>query len=205
MKQTNKLSEETAGKERKTFGILQVLLIWVLIPLLFASAVLLIIAKVADINVFEKAAEWTESIPFLDKDQGEDGQLADAVLEDKVVSLQAEIQEKEAELFKLQSDLEKSSKDKEVLLSKQDELLAEIKELKSAQSNSAQSSTSRDMKDIVTTFESMSAKSAAPVITNMSDAEAIQILTQLKPDTLASILEKMSPKDAAKYTSLMTK
>ena len=36
--------------------------------------------------------------------------------------------------------------------------------------------------EIVSTFEKMSAKSAAPVITNMSDAEAIQILTSLKPD-----------------------
>ena len=59
--------------------------------------------------------------------------------------------------------------------------------------------------EIVSTFEKMSAKSAAPVITNLSDAEAIQILSSLKPDNLASILEKMSPEDAAKYTSMMTR
>jgi len=39
----------------------------------------------------------------------------------------------------------------------------------------------------------------------MSDAEAVQILTNLKSETLANILEKMTAEDAAKYTSLMTK
>ena len=50
----------------------------------------------------------------------------------------------------------------------------------------------------------MSAKSVAPVIVKMTDAEAIRILASLKPDTLAAVLEKMSPEDAAKYTTLMT-
>ena len=51
----------------------------------------------------------------------------------------------------------------------------------------------------------MSAKSAAPVITEMDDEEAIRILTNLKPDILAAILEKMVPQDAAKYTTMMAK
>ena len=85
-------------------------------------------------------------------------------------------------------------------LDEQTSLLAQIEALKMEKEDYK-----RDMKEIISTFEKMSAKSAAPVITNMSDAEAIQILTSLKPEVLAPILEKMSPKDAAKYTSLMTK
>ena len=38
----------------------------------------------------------------------------------------------------------------------------------------------------------MSAKTAAPVIIKMSDAEALRILTSLKPDTVAKIYEKMT-------------
>ncbi|WP_243458181.1 MotE family protein [Sporosarcina sp. Te-1] len=200
MKQTKQKSGEVAVSEKKSTGIFQLLLLWVLIPLLFASAVLLIIAKVADVNVFDKAREVTQSIPFLKKDESKEQAQNDIVLEERVVSLQAEIQNKEAELTKIQSDLEKAEKDKDTLLAKQQELLAEIEMLKSAKDDSQ-----KDMKEIVSTFESMSAKSAAPVLTSMSDAEALQILTKLKPDTLASILEKMSPEDAAKYTSLMTK
>lgn len=200
VKQTKQKTEEFSTGEKKSIGIFQVLLLWVLIPLLFASAVLLIIAKVADVNVFDKAGEWTKSIPFLQKDEDKEQAQTDLILGERVVSLQAEIQNKEAELTKIQSDLEKANKDKDNLLAKQQELLAEIEMLKSAKNDSQ-----KDMKEIVSTFESMSAKSAAPVITKMSDAEAIQILSKLKPDTLASILEKMSPEDAAKYTSLLTK
>ena len=40
---------------------------------------------------------------------------------------------------------------------------------------------------------------------NMSDTEAIRILANLKPEYLASVLEKMPPKDAAKYTTMMTR
>ncbi|MBB4823929.1 flagellar motility protein MotE (MotC chaperone) [Sporosarcina luteola] len=200
VKKTKQKTEEISVSEKKSTGIFQLLLLWVLIPLLFASAVLLIIAQVADFNVFDKASELTKSIPFLKKDEDKEGEANNVVLEERVVSLQAEIQNKEAELTKIQSDLEKANKDKDTLLAKQQELLAEIELLKSAKDDSQ-----KDMKEIISTFESMSAKSAAPVLTNMSDAEAIQILTKLKPDTLASILEKMSPEDAAKYTSLMTK
>ena len=51
----------------------------------------------------------------------------------------------------------------------------------------------------------MSAKTSAPVIVKMSDAEALRILTSLKPETVAKIFEKMLPEDAAKYTELMSK
>ena len=51
----------------------------------------------------------------------------------------------------------------------------------------------------------MSAKKAAPIITGMEDREAITILSNLKPDILASILENMSPLNiAAKYTTILT-
>ena len=36
----------------------------------------------------------------------------------------------------------------------------------------------------------MSPKAAAPVLIKMSDTEALRILTNLKPDKLAAILEK---------------
>ena len=40
-----------------------------------------------------------------------------------------------------------------------------------------------NFKEIVSTFETMSAKKAAPIITRMKDDEAITILSSLKPDT----------------------
>lgn len=186
--------------EKKGFRFFRDILLWTLIPLLFTTMVLLIIAYVADVNVFDKAKEWTNSLPFITDEQEKGEVTDDLVIEERVVELQAEIQEKEAQLYKLQDDLTKSEEEKKTLLDEQNSLLAEIEALKLEKEDYK-----RDMKEIISTFEKMSAKSAAPVITKMSDAEAIQILASLKPEVLAPILEKMSAEDAAKYTSLLTK
>lgn len=199
-KQKIKLPEEEIEKSP---GLFQKLLLWVVIPLLFASALLLIIAKFADINVFDKAKEITSEIPFIgepkEADLDEKG-ADDSVLEDRVVSLQAEIKEKEAEVFQLQQKLETADDEKEDLLIEQERLLDEIAVLERGEDGKKQK-----FSEIVSTFEKMSAKAAAPVLVNMSDAEAIQVLSNLKTDKLAAILEKMSPEDAAKYTTMMTK
>ena len=171
----------------------------VLIPLLFASAVLLIIAKITDVNIFDKTKELTENLPFVSETKVENEKENDPELEEHVVSLQAKIKEKEAEVFQLQQQLDTSAEEKDELLIEQEKLIHEIKSLERGTDSKKQKLT-----EIISTFEKMSAKSAAPVLINMSDAEAIQILTNLKPDNLASILEKMPPEEAAKYTTLMT-
>lgn len=193
-------TDETVVKKKKGSRLFQEVLLWTLIPLLFTTMVLLIIAYVADVNVFDKAKEWTQSLPFTKAENPEDEKGSDLIIEERVVELQAEIQEKEAQLGKLQEELAKSADEKKSLLDEQENLLAQIETLKMEKNDFK-----RDMKEMISTFEKMSAKSAAPVITKMSDAEAINILSNLKPEILAPILEKMSPEDAAKYTSLLTK
>lgn len=190
------MPEEKSGKST---GIFQILLLWIFIPLLFVSAVLLIVAKFADINVFDKAKEWTETLPFVSEKKEEDGRTDSLVLEERVVSLQAEIKGREAELFKLQSDFDKSVGEQDKLLVEQQRLMDEITRLTNEQDD-----TKKEFKSIITTYEQMSAKSVAPVITEMTDTEAIRILANLKPDTLAAVLEKMAPEDAARYTTIMT-
>lgn len=196
-KQTEQITNvEQEGKS----GSFQKLLLWVLIPLLFTTALVLIIAKFADVNVFDKAKELSGNLPFITEKKVEDPVMGDLILEERVVTMQAEIQEKEAQLFKVQQDLDKSANENEKLLIEQEKLLDEIAVLVRNKDDSK-----RDFNEIVTTFEQMSAKSSAPVITKMSDAEAMRILTNLKSDTLAAIFEKMTPEDAAKYTTMMTK
>jgi len=196
-KQAEKIPElEQEGKS----GAFQKFLLWVLIPLLFTTALVLIIAKFADVNVFDKAKELSGKLPFVTEEKKEDPAMGDLVLEERVVTMQAEIQEKEAQLFKVQQDLDKSATENEKLLIEQEKLLDEIAVLVRNKDDSK-----RDFNEIVTTFEQMSAKSSAPIITKMSDAEAMRILTNLKSDTLATIFEKMTPEDAAKYTTMMTK
>lgn len=182
--------------DSKGISKMKMFLYWFIIPFLFALALLLIVAQIANINVFEKVKEITSS----DQAQTVTKDIQSERLETRVVSLQAEIQEKEAQIDKLQTEIDNSAKSNEALLLEQQRLLDEIETLKRDQT-----STKQEYAEIVSTFEKMSAKAAAPVITKMSDAEALRILTSLKPDTVAKIYEKMTPEDAAKYTELMTK
>ncbi len=202
-KNKKQLKNTVETNNEKKSSVFQVITLTIIVPVLFTLAIVLIIAKVADVNVFDKAKEWTASIPFI----GDDKQTADKennsddlVLEDRVVTLQAEVKEKEAQLFKLQDDLTKSSEEKEQLLIEQEKLVDEIAVLMRDKDDSK-----KEFKEIVTTFEKMSPKSSAPVLMKMSDAEAIKVLTNLKSDTLAAVLEKMPAENAAKYTTMMTK
>ena len=192
---SNKSIDQVNG-EQNGLSKIKMFFYWVIIPLLFALLLILLIAQIANINVFEKAKELTgfSEEQVLTEDKKTD------VLEERVVSLQAEIQEKEAQIDKVQTELDNSATEKEALLVEQERLLDEIATL-----TRDQESSKREYTEIVSTFEKMSSKTAAPVITKMSDAEALRILTSLKPDTVANIYEKMTPEDAAKYTELMTK
>lgn len=199
-RQTKKTTDLTDIKREKSQGFFQKIFFWIVIPLMFASALFLIVAKFADVNVFDKMSELSEGLPFVGEREKDETGFDEVVLEERVVMLQAEIQEKEAQVTQLQQELETSADEKDALLVEQEKLLDEIAKLKRQGDDSKQK-----FKEVVLTFERMSAKSAAPVITNMDDAEAIQILTNLKPDTLAAILEKMPAEDAAKYTTIMAK
>lgn len=69
---------------------------------------------------------------------------------------------------------------------------------------SAQEETKKAVAEIVKTYDTMSAKNAAAILSEMSENEALKILAELKPAKLASILEKMEPSIASKYTELLS-
>lgn len=188
-----------ADTKRESSNIFLIFLMWILIPLLFAGAVFLLLAQFANINVVDKAKEVTGQLPFLSEQKIDENPMDKGNLE-KIVTLQAEIQDREAQIHQLEKDLKEVDGENEKLRIEQERLLHEIETLKREREANA-----KKFKEIVTTFEQMSAKSAAPVIASMSDAEAIRILANLKPDTLASVLERMTPEQAAKYTEMMAK
>ena len=79
------------------------------------------------------------------------------------------------------------------------QLEQQIDELKQIQEQNK-----RDFKEIVTTYETMSAKNAAPIILNLKDDEAVKILSSISPDVLSKIMENMPATRAAKYTELLS-
>ncbi|RKQ19795.1 MotE family protein [Ureibacillus endophyticus] len=183
-------------KEEKSPGIFQKLFYLVLIPLLFVVAILLVIASFTNFNVFEKASELTNSLPFASDKKSEEFSLD---FDEKIVELEAEIKEKEAEIDQLKSQLDKANLEAENNLAKQQQLQNQIESLEKQQSESK-----KEFNEILSTFKQMSAKTAAPIIMEMSDDKAIKILSNMDPETLSAILSKMEPKEAARYTELIS-
>ncbi|GIN83699.1 hypothetical protein J6TS2_00850 [Heyndrickxia sporothermodurans] len=169
------------------------------IPLLFAIVIGLVVAQFAGINVFEKAKEISGKLPFTSSKTSETSKKSLKEYEDKIIDLQAEIENKDAELNQLQSKIDSQDNEKKQLLLEQKRLEDEIIELKQLQEQNKKA-----FNEVVQTYESMSPKNAAPIILNMSDKEALKILSNLKSDILAKIMEKMPADRAAKYTEMLS-
>ncbi len=190
-----KLQNENV-EEVKSPGIFQKLFYWVLIPLLFGVAVLLVIASFTGTNVFEKAKELTGNLPFVSsQEEPTDSMPIDS---QKIVELQAEIQEKEAQISQLQTQLDSANAKNQEAQILQEELEYEIQKLKNEQTVAQ-----KEFTEITSAFEKMSAKEAAPILVEMNTDDALKILSQLKAETLSNVLSKMSPENAAKFTELL--
>lgn len=176
-------------------GIFQKLFFWVLIPMFFILAILLIVSMFTDRNVFK----YLDELPFVSSNEDKELVNSSAQTEEKLVSLQAELHEKEAEISQLQIKFESSNVEKQDLQVEIEQLQYEIEKL-----NFSQEESKKEFKEILTTFEKMSAKKAAPILVQMSETEAVRILSNMKPETLTALFEKMSPADAARYTQLLT-
>ncbi|MBS4217749.1 hypothetical protein KHA96_05380 [Bacillus sp. FJAT-49711] len=175
-------------------GIFHRFIFWVLIPLLFALFLGLLIASVAGVNIFQKAKEISEKVPVIANmiDGKEKVNVLD--YEEKIISLDAEIQNKNAQIDQLKSQLEKNEFEKERFSLEKERLENTIEELRQMQDQNK-----RAFKEIVSTYEAMTPKSAAPIIIEMSDDEAVKILSNISTESLAKIMEKMPPERAAKY------
>lgn len=191
-----KLQEETA---EKSYSKLQWFFMVIVIPSIFALAVALIVATVAGVNVIDKAKEYSEKIPILSSDKREDKKNTEEI-EQQLTELRGEMKEKEASIAELQAKIDSKDEQIERLKLERKQLEKEIDSLIAIQTENK-----RDFKEIVKTYEMMSAKKAAPIITQMNDQEALEILSHVKSDTLAAIMEQMNAAEAAKYTSLLTK
>lgn len=191
-----KLIEE---QEEKKYSKFQWFFIIIVIPTLFALAVAMVVVSVSGINVFEKAKEYSEKIPFISSEKKTSDQQQLLGMDQKLTELKAEVKDREAAIADMETNIEGKNKEIETLKLEKEKLQQQIDDLILAQEDGK-----RQFKEIVSTYETMSAKKAAPIITQMNDEEALKILSSLKPATLAAILEKMNAADAAKYTAQLT-
>lgn len=190
-------TEEIEVDEKKP-GFFQKLFFWFLVPVMFTIAVLLIVAQFTNTNVFQFAEGLTDKIPFIGSSNEKEVVENTALNKQKVVELEASLKEKEAEIEKLQTQIETEKASYEQLQMQQEKLLQEIETLKKQQEEVA-----LEFQEILKTYEGMSAKSAAAILVEMSDEEALRILSSMKSSQLTEIFSKMSAADAARYTELL--
>lgn len=186
--------ESTTVKEP---GMLQKLFVWVLIPVLFALAIGMIIAEVTGTNVFEKAKTVVGSTS-----ESEKNKLSTQNVDDynkQIVNLKAQLKEKDAVITSLQSKIDTSKTEASKSEIEKKRLEKEITKLQKTKAD-----TNVDSTTLTKTYEQMAPKSSATIISAMSDEEAMKILRNLKPVTLAAVLEKMTPEKAAAYTELLS-
>ncbi|MBP1913654.1 MotE family protein [Lederbergia galactosidilytica] len=186
-------------KDEKETTFFQRFIYWVLIPLLFALFLGLLIASIAGVNVFQQAKELGGKIPFISNMAVHENTEDISEYKEKIIELDAEIQNKNAEIEQLKKKIENKDAEKERYIVEQKRLEETIDELKKQQEENK-----RAFKDIVSTYASMSPKRAAPIVLEMSDDEAVKILTNLPTESLAKILENMPAEQAAKYTEKLS-
>ncbi|MBN8191461.1 MotE family protein [Bacillus sp. NTK074B] len=186
-------------EKKDSYSRLQRFIFIILIPLLFAITFALVIMTFAGINIFEKAQTISSDIPFLAKVIPSNDVEDRKQLQEKIITLNASIEDQKAKMAQLQSELDQKDNSNEQFQATIQQQKEELEELRQIGEENK-----RAFKEVVSTFETMSAKSAAPVLMEMEDEKAMKILSSIKPDTLADILEKMPPEDAARYTGLLS-
>nr|WP_106784198.1 hypothetical protein [Lysinibacillus timonensis] len=193
----NQRIEKDNFETDKSPGFFQKLFFWFLIPLMFVIAIVLVIASFTNTNVFEKAKELTNVLPFTSSQEEQPAETV--IIDEKVVELQAQIEEKEAEIEQLQAQLDSEMVKNQEALTIQEELQYEIEKLKREQGQAQ-----KEFAEIVSVFEKMSAKEAAPILVAMNESEAIEILSNLNSETLSELLSKMTADQAARFTEQLT-
>jgi flagellar motility protein MotE (MotC chaperone) len=189
------VKEKQSGKGRSFLWFLYV----VVIPLLFAITVAIIVGIVSGVNVIDAAKDFGQKIPLVGSLLQKNDLNTSKMSEKNIIDLQGQIKDREEEISQLQTELENKGKDIQRAELENNRLQKEIDDMSANETDRT-----RALKDMIKTYETMSPKKAAPIIVKMNDNEALKILSSIKADILAAIMEKMNPQDAAKYTQLLT-
>lgn len=193
------MAQSVEEKESQEVNRFQWFLYVIAIPTLFAIVIALVALSFLGINIFETAKDIGGKVPFISQYVKEESQPSIEEFEKDIISLEAEIKDREAKMEQLQSKIDSKDTQLKRMELEKAQLQAQIEELTAIQEENK-----RAFREIVKTYESMSAKSAAPIISKMDTGEAVKILTNIKPESLAAIMEKLPAEEAAKYTELLT-
>lgn len=194
--------ENLEEEKKQNFNIFQRILLVVIIPILFAVVVVLLLLIYSGVDVMDKGKDLVNHIPFLTSEKtSTETNTNEQTKKDAetIKNLEDKMAEQEETIANLQTEIDNKDKINKDITMEREKLQKELDALKSEQSE-----TKTAFSNLVKTYETMSAKNAAAIIAEIEQEEGLKILASVKPAKLASILEKMEPAIASKYTELLS-
>ncbi|MDV2685431.1 hypothetical protein RYX56_13785 [Alkalihalophilus lindianensis] len=184
------------SKKEKTTSAFQMFVLVIFIPVIFGIIFFSVILNIIGFDVWGQAKQVSSSIPYVSslfKEQEEE-------LEVELVTNQIEAsEEQQNEISSLEQQLaERNERVRELETEKlelEQKLLVEQE-----MSNRA----TKELTEIAKTYEAMSAKNAAAILSELQTEEALLHLSQLSTDSRAAILAKMEASRAAELMSRLT-
>ncbi|MCR8928074.1 hypothetical protein NLI92_003482 [Priestia megaterium] len=189
-------------EEEKSYSKSQVFLFLIFIPAVFLILAAYIVLTLLGVNVNDKVSGITHAIPFVSSEQSqknENIQESNEEIQKQVDGLQKKLSTKEKQIAAYEKTI--TTKDRQM-----DELKIEMRDMeeKADDETKKQKNNQLAKKDVIATYENMSPKNAALIFAELKEDKAVAMLKQFKSSTRTAILEKMDPKVAARYTTLLT-
>lgn len=195
---------ETNEKEYSAF---QYFIFVFLIPILFTVTIAVIILNVAGVNVSKEARKIASHIPIIESYVKSESPLSEQEqMKNNLTKLTETNKKVEEELNKLKSQTKEKDQHINSLRIEAEKLRQQIKDLEERNTATIDSEEEKKAlsKKLFTSYEQMSEKQAAQILSTVSEDEAFYILSNLKNEAVTEILANMDVKKAAKFTSMMT-
>ncbi|WP_169908378.1 MotE family protein [Metabacillus halosaccharovorans] len=191
--------------KKQEYSKLQWFFFVIFIPVVFTLTLVLIILSVAGFDVIGKAKSTITSIPVVEnlvnKEKENPDELVIAEKEQETQEenkkLEKTIEEQATMISALESDVGAKEKEAQKLTQEISSLEKQIEEIAKAEEES-------QSRDIGKLYDNMSSKKAAEIIPNLTQDDALLILSSLDDKQVADILAKMSVEDAVKFTNLLS-
>ncbi|MDE5412964.1 MotE family protein [Alkalihalobacterium chitinilyticum] len=179
----------------KEYSKIQWFFFVIFIPTLFAIILFAVILIFLGVDIKDKAKEIGGNLPIIgeyiidDVEEDEENQINIDELQETITSqqnrieqLEQQLTQKDEELLQLQN--EATFLEEQVV--SQEEAVAEVR---------------HDLKEIAKTYEAMSTKNAANILSELPTSEALLHISQISTQSRAGILAKMDPEKAAEIMS----
>ncbi|WP_246939936.1 MotE family protein [Bacillus pinisoli] len=192
--------EQLQENESKLINKFQWFLFVGVIPLLFAVIVSIVVLTFAGVDVAGAIQKYGQHIPGVSKLlPAEEGTIdLEAKLKQDVSNLEATNQENLTMIEQLEKEAEVRETEMSSLQAQIEDLTEQLKAKELEQQETKQT-----IDELSKIYESMSSKNAAAILSELDDQDALTILRALSTEALGSILEKMEPTDAARFTKLL--